>query len=767
MPEFWSRLRNARLFQVLLAYLVVAWVILQVADVVSDSLQLPPWVAATTLLILLAGLPIVLATAWLTANPPAPPEADGRVTPRERVVHRWVLPHFTWRRSLAYGALALGILLLVVIVTWRPLGSGLGPGEARADVAGVGLAVLPFSVRGADTELWGEGMVDLLSTNLDGVAGLRTIDPATILARLRGGADADLADKLQVARDVHARYALIGSTVAAGRQVRVSAELHDIEADTVVARVQAEGSPDSVLALVDALSVELVRALATTDGETGLRNAQSLTTSSLDALRAYLEAERLYRVGDLPGAADAYERAIREDSTFALAYWGLSWAQGWVADSAAGAASDSTFARLVRLSDRLPERTRMFVEGDSLRRADDFRSIAVFESAVARYPDDPEAWYMLGEVRFHNGGDAGVGLRERVQPFLRAIALDPTQGTYYYHPIPSLIGLGDTTLADSLTTQFLAHTGDSAHASAWRTVRDVLSPPVVSDPARVSRRLRDAPELAVEEAVKAVSYAMAYPAAAEVIAREAMRLPSVGQMIGGLPLVALLEQGRARELIDAVTDGRQPPFVVPLVFWFARYVGADVEPELIERYLDPHYLDGTTVIWAGLDAFTSGDRERLREAIAVADERVAAATDAQREGRQFVDDALRALDVDGPDARRIAADSLAAVLRRAASKSNLRIGLPLQILRDVLADLYTDTGRPREAIALIEPFVGDRPSPLAALRLARARDALGEHDRAAELYAIFLEGWENADPGLELEAEARNALARLGRESRS
>ena len=59
--------------------------------------------------------------------------------------------------------------------------------EARASLVAAlpGLAVMPFTVSGEGSDVWREGMVDLLSTNLDGVAGLRTIDPATILARLR------------------------------------------------------------------------------------------------------------------------------------------------------------------------------------------------------------------------------------------------------------------------------------------------------------------------------------------------------------------------------------------------------------------------------------------------------------------------------------------------------------------------------------------------------------------------------------------------------
>ena len=55
----------------------------------------------------------------------------------------------------------------------------------------------------------------------------------------------------------------------------------------------------------------------------------SVTTSSLPALRAWLEGEVHYRHGAADAAVAAYERALAHDTTFAFAYYRLSSAYSW------------------------------------------------------------------------------------------------------------------------------------------------------------------------------------------------------------------------------------------------------------------------------------------------------------------------------------------------------------------------------------------------------------------------------------------------------
>jgi hypothetical protein len=107
--NLWERLRQARVVQVLLVYLGASWGILQIADVLTEALALPAWVLPVAVLLLLIGLVIILATAWIQSLPStsAAEEAgelptDWQVAPADALASLKAgrLPHLTWGRAI-------------------------------------------------------------------------------------------------------------------------------------------------------------------------------------------------------------------------------------------------------------------------------------------------------------------------------------------------------------------------------------------------------------------------------------------------------------------------------------------------------------------------------------------------------------------------------------------------------------------------------------------------------------------------------------------
>ena len=62
--SFIEELKRRNVFRVGFAYVVVAWVIAQVADLVLENITAPDWLMQAILLILASGLPIALIFAW-------------------------------------------------------------------------------------------------------------------------------------------------------------------------------------------------------------------------------------------------------------------------------------------------------------------------------------------------------------------------------------------------------------------------------------------------------------------------------------------------------------------------------------------------------------------------------------------------------------------------------------------------------------------------------------------------------------------------------
>src|SRR5210317_329547 len=65
MPmSLFSELKRRNVIRVGIAYVVVAWLIMQFADVVLNNIEAPGWVFQAIMLVLAIGLPLVLVFAW-------------------------------------------------------------------------------------------------------------------------------------------------------------------------------------------------------------------------------------------------------------------------------------------------------------------------------------------------------------------------------------------------------------------------------------------------------------------------------------------------------------------------------------------------------------------------------------------------------------------------------------------------------------------------------------------------------------------------------
>jgi tetratricopeptide (TPR) repeat protein len=458
--DLFSRLKQARIVQVLVVYLGASWVVLQLADILQEALSLPEWVLPVTVLLLVIGMVIILATAWIQSLPSTTAaEAAGEVptdweiAPGDALatLKRGRIPHLNWGRAILGGIVAISLLfglsgIYVIATGGRP---ALGPREAGAGVAAEGIAVLPFEVRGQDLEIWREGMMDLLANNLDGVGGYRTIDSRTVMARWTAqvGNDPapDLATSLRAAGATGARYALLGSVVGLGNSVRLVANIYDLDTGEEVAQGAAEGPVDQVLDLADDLAVEGMRALLLATGGSAVDEvqAETITTTSLAAMREFLAGEASYRRGDFAAAVQSYERAVSEDSTFAIGLVRLAEAYGWLESQNSERLSEYS-DKAVAQRDRLSPRYQFVIDAWDALNHGDASGVADLRAAVQKYPDDPEAWFLLAETFLHLGDATYASDEEIWNALQRATTLDPNFAPYLIHVAEFQVFQGDT-----------------------------------------------------------------------------------------------------------------------------------------------------------------------------------------------------------------------------------------------------------------------------------------------------------------------------------
>lgn len=373
-----------------------------------------------------------------------------------------------WKRL----ALVLPVLVGGLAVGWALL---FGPGRRMVVSGAETIAVVPFTVSGSGLEGIGEGMVDLMASNLDGVGPIRTIEPRTVIREWRRRTDnqpGDLDDAIAVARSTNAASVLTGSIVATGGTARLTAELFDLEG-TRLGSAQVNGPSDSVLMLADGLALSLLREIWKSREPLPSANASSITSASMPAIRAYLRGERYHRRGEWDSAQVAFEESVAADSTFALAWYRLANTLGWKGLYQNPVALTAS-ANAVRFSDSLPPRTRSLLVAYDLFSRGQLAAVDSARSYLQRYPSDADGWYLLGEAQYHGRATRPLPANVLREPFDRVLALDSSLAPAAIHPMELAVAAGDTALLRRYETVFRS-AGSTSEMSRATEARSALT----------------------------------------------------------------------------------------------------------------------------------------------------------------------------------------------------------------------------------------------------------------------------------------------------
>ncbi|HVS02844.1 MAG TPA: tetratricopeptide repeat protein, partial [Thermoanaerobaculia bacterium] len=631
----------------------------------------------------------------------------------------------------------------------------------------------------------GEGMVDLLSTSLDGVGTLSTVDPHALLSALSrqqgDGGELSPAEASALAGRFGAGMHVRGSVVAAGGRLRLAATLYDGSERLTTAEAEGAGEGE-VFAMIAELVRELVAGHFSTPGQR-LSREGALTTSSVEALRHYLAGERAFRAGEFGASEAAFRQATEIDPAFALAWYRLAAAGHWFERDPELVAEAAQ--RAVELGAELPPRDRTllaaldaYVSG----RADEAERL--YREVTQRYPEEAEAWYGLGEVLAHHNAVRGRPKNEAAEPFARVLELDPHHAPALYHAAQIAANRRDRAAVERLGGRYLEEFPDSQSAPRVRVWQAILA----DDHERWLRVLEEA---ARDEQVGDVHWVTLFELRrldwGEELLRGGLEEPSAprARILSDLAALALArgQPTEARswltELQRAWGDEDGPAAAILLGYPFLpipEETLAKLEAA-VEAWAPPaaweweqHADDAAELrlYWLGQVALRRGD-------LASADRRATALAGMarQRPDHPIVDylaDALRAQLL----ARRgDLAGALAQLDRthveapgRTLNFSLYYAGTEARLLR---AELLRQLGRGEEAIRWYRSvdetccFESLVYGPWTHLQRARIHDQADRRDRAVWHYGRFLDAWRDAEPALQpVVREVEQRLGELG-----
>jgi len=409
-------LSERNLWQVLALYAGASWVVLQVVDVVKQNLGLPDWVFPFALLLLLIGLPIIVATALvqgrrsaggesaagadLTASNPA---LETAVESTPAAHHRL----FTWKNALLGGGLAFVMLSIVTGGFMYMRNAGIGP---VGSLVAKGLIDERSEILVADFESADEMLgrmasealrVDLSQSDIVRLVNPRTVEGALERMQLDRGIRLDEAMAREIAEREGLAAVVGGEILSGGGSYVITAHLVTPDGDLLGnARVTAADSSE-IIDAIDRLSRDLREQIG--ESYSSMRESPALaqvSTSSLEALRKYTEAGIQRREGNLDAAIGFLEEAIEIDSTFAMAYRGIGiflqnkfedWSRQYWAHSKA-----------YEYRDRLTEREKWLVSASYYLdiQEDEARAIDAYENVLRIDPELMSAVNNIGVIYY-------------------------------------------------------------------------------------------------------------------------------------------------------------------------------------------------------------------------------------------------------------------------------------------------------------------------------------------------------------------------------
>ena len=323
MGSLFQELKRRNVFRVGAAYLVVAWLIVQVIETISRPLSLPDWTEAFFIVLLLAGFPVILIFAWAFELTPEGLKKTSEVKAEESVTA-------TTGKKLNFAIIAVLVMSLGYFVWERQalveqveMNALQETGEIVETDGTASVAVLPFVNMSADPaqEYFSDGISEELLNLLAKIPEIRV--PARTSSFQFKGQNLDISD---VAKQLNVKHVLEGSVRKADVRVRVTAQL--IEADTGyhLWSETYDRELDDIFAIQDEISSAIVDALSETLGlRTGLAPTVRAAANP-EAYNAYLLAQHQMKRRtkiDIESAIPNFEKALEYDPDYAPAHAGL------------------------------------------------------------------------------------------------------------------------------------------------------------------------------------------------------------------------------------------------------------------------------------------------------------------------------------------------------------------------------------------------------------------------------------------------------------
>ena len=409
---FLGNLKQSREGRLIVSYAVVAFVLMQLMEIIFPTFNLPQWASQVFVAILIAGFPIVFALSFFL----------GEKSKERR--ENFLSTNYNFFDKLI--KLSIPIVISVLGVYW---GFSKFSDYELPEGIDTSLAVLSFENLSSENETssrMGQIIQELVISDLSNLSSLAVFSSQRIrdLYKQIAGSTTDAIDQsigIEISKKAGANTMLSGNIMSLAGKTIITSNLVDVNTGRVLKSQKVQGR--DIYALVDELT-NLVR----TDLNLELNEDVSVsnkTSNSLEAYDFYLAGLELLDKQRWEHAVKEFRKAITIDENFKQAWYQLGlWS--YVLDFHGFSGMDDykeSIENMLLKGRNLTSIDSLLAKGAlAYFDQDDQQAKQIFEELVKLEPNEKFYWLLLGDLRIRRTEEF-IGALEALE---KAIQLDPS-----------------------------------------------------------------------------------------------------------------------------------------------------------------------------------------------------------------------------------------------------------------------------------------------------------------------------------------------------
>ena len=316
--SFFEELKQRKVFRTGAAYAVVAFVIMQLVEIVFPMFEIPDWAGRMVIILLFIGFPVIIVFSWifdvtekgLVKSQPID-ASDTRSTMGKK------------RSWFAIGGIILGVGFGYYVA------GGFGGSETVAEDTRASIAVLPFDnmTKGENDDYFSDGITEDIITYLSKIEGLKVISRTSVMQYK----DTKMNIK-DIAKELGVANILEGSVRRAGDQVRITGQLIDAETDEHLWADIYDRNMANIFTIQTEVAKSIAAALETEMTDKDVERLNKTMTTNADAYELLQKTKPLkwFDSEDNTKKMELFEKAAMLDPNSAFIQGRLGQIHAWI-----------------------------------------------------------------------------------------------------------------------------------------------------------------------------------------------------------------------------------------------------------------------------------------------------------------------------------------------------------------------------------------------------------------------------------------------------